>query len=218
MNSNQKTLLYNGFIVFFMAIILACQVPLFPYTRGEIIFEDDFSISNANWDTWEKPNESAVSFFEGGLIMIVSKPNLDIITTNNVSYPNVIIQTTAEKRYGSNDNAYGIVCRYLNDRNYYAFLISSDGYYGIVKVIDGEFRLLSSENMEFDESIHRDEEQNIISAKCHGSSLTLLVNEIEKINVIDGDHRAGLTGLITVSFSEVDEIAILFDNFLVKVP
>ena len=218
MDSNQKPLLFNGYIFFFMAIILACQIHLFPYTRGDIIFEDNFSLSNAEWDTWDKPNESAVSFFEGGLIMIVDKPNLDIITTNNVSYPNVIIQTTAEKRYGSNNNAYGIVCRYLNDRNYYAFLISSDGYYGIVKVIDGEFKLLSSENMEFDESIHRDGEKNIISAKCNGSSLTLSVNEIEKINVIDGDHRAGKTGLITGSFSEVDEIAVLFDNFLVRVP
>lgn len=218
MDKNKKTLLFKGTVIFCLAIILACQISTNPYASGDVIFEDDFSTSNKNWDTWEEPDESAVSFFEGGLIMIVSKPNLDIITTNNVSYPNVLMQTKAGKRMGTSDNAYGVVCRYISDRNYYAFLISSDGYYGIVKVVNGEYKLLSSINMEFDEDIFRDNGQNIISAKCEGNSLSLSINGIEKSRVIDGDHKAGTVGLITGSFSEEDEIAVLYDDFLVKVP
>jgi hypothetical protein len=201
-----------------MATILACQFSVHQYSSGDVIFVDDFSTSNENWDIWEKSDESAVSFFEDGLIMIVSKPNLDIITTNNVSYPDVLIQTAAQKRLGTNDNAYGIVCRYLNDRNYYGFLISSDGYYGIIKVFEGDYKLLSSENLEFDEDIHQGKEENSILAKCEGNTLTLSINGIKKTSVIDGDLTTGKTGLITGSFSEADETAVLFDNFIVMVP
>ena len=218
MDTNQRPLLFIVSIIFCMATILACQFSTHEYSSRDVIFVDDFSTSNENWDIWEKSDESAVSFFEDGLIMIVSKPNLDIITTNNVSYPNVLIQTAARKRLGTNDNAYGIVCRYLNDRNYYGFLISSDGYYGIIKVFEGDYKLLSSENLEFDESIHQGKEENSISAKCEGNTLTLSINGIKKTSVIDEDLTTGKTGLITGSFSEADETAVLFDNFIVMVP
>ena len=217
-NTNQRPLLFIFFVIFSLAIILACQFSILPRSSGDVIYVDDFSTSNENWDTWDKPDESIISFFEDGLIMIVSKPNLDIITTNKISYQDVLIQTTAKKRLGTNDNAYGIVCRYLNDRNYYGFLISSDGYYGIVKVVEGDYKLLSSENMEFYESIHQGREENNISAKCEGDTLTLSINGVEKSSVIDEDLAAGKSGLITGSFSEADETAVLFDNFLVTVP
>jgi len=217
-NTNQRPLLIIIFTTFSLAIILACQFSILPNSSGDVIFVDDFSTPNENWDIWDKPDESAVSFFEDGLIMIVSKPNLDIITTNKISYPDVLIQTTAQKRLGTNDNAFGIVCRYLNDKNYYGFLISSDGYYGIIKVVKGDYKLLSSENMEFDESIHQGRGDNSISAKCESNTLTLSINGVEKTNVIDEDLVAGKSGLITGSFSGADETAVLFDNFLVMVP
>ena len=196
------------------------RLPIFqaPYSSGDVIFADDFSTSNENWNTWVKSDESTISFFEGGLIMMVSKPNLDIITTNKISYPEMLIQSSVRKRLGTNDNAYGIICRYLNDRNYNGFLISSDGYYGIVKVVEGEYKLLSSENMEFDENIRQGREENSILVKCEGNALTLSINGVEKASVIDEDLTTGKSGLITGSFSEADETAVLFDNFLVMVP
>ena len=218
MDTNQRPLLFIVSIVFFLVIIPACHFSKPPYSSGDVIFADDFSTSNENWDIWVKSDESTASFFEGGLIMMVSKPNLDIITTNKISYPEMLIQTTARKRLGTNDNAYGIVCRYLNDRNYYGFLISSDGYYGIVKVVEGEYKLLSSENMEFDESIHQGREENSIVVKCEENALTISINGVEKVSVIDEDLTTGKSGLITGSFSEADETAVLFDNFLVMVP
>jgi len=218
MDIKQLRMRFILIIIICLAILLACQFSLSPYSSGDVIFADDFSEKNEIWDIWEKPDESAVSFFEDGLIMIVSKPNLDIITINNVSYPDVLIQTTAQKRLGTSDNAYGIVCRYLNDKNYYGFLISSDGYYGIVKVVEGEYELLSSENMEFDESIQQGKGENSISAKCERNTLTISINGVEKASVYNNDLTAGKTGLITGSFSEVNETAVLFDNFIVMVP
>lgn len=199
-------------------VFLACRLSVHPYSSGDVLFADDFSESNQNWNTWDDPGESAVSFFEGGLIMIVDTPNIDAITTNHNSYSDVSIQTIVKKRFGTNDNAYGIVCRYLNDKNYYGFLISSDGYYGIVKVINGEYTLLSSKNMEYDESIRKEKEENQLHAVCESTTLTLFINGKEKTQVVDSDLKTGKTGLITGSFLGSGETAVFFDNFVVAVP
>ncbi|MDO9547195.1 MAG: hypothetical protein Q7J07_10675 [Pelolinea sp.] len=210
---NKMILLISGLFV-----LLACRFSPNPRTSGDVLFADDFSISNQNWDTWNTPGISAVSFLDEGLIMIVYKPNLDVITTNHLFYQNVSIKTLVRKRFGSNDNAFGIVCRYLNDKNYYGFLISSDGYYGIVKVINGEYTLLSSENMEYDESINKDKEENWLHAVCEETTLTLFINGEEKTSVVDSDLKTGKTGLITGSFTGSKETAVFFDDFVVAVP
>ena len=200
------------------SVLLACRFSVIQHKSGDVLFADEFSSSNQNWETWNDPGESAVSFLEEGLIMIVYTPNMDAITTNNNSYSDVSVQTLVKKRFGTNDNAYGIVCRYLNDNNYYGFLISSDGYYGIVKVVNGEYNLLSSKNMEYDESIGRDKEENWLHAVCEGTTLTFYINGEEKKQVVDSDLKTGRTGLITGSFTGSGETAVFFDNFVVAVP
>jgi len=68
-----------GLILFF----LACQLTAMNYPSGELIFKDDFSSSENLWDIWNRPNESAVSYLDGSLIMIVNQPNTDIVSANN---------------------------------------------------------------------------------------------------------------------------------------
>lgn len=218
MNSNKSQINRMILLVPCLIVILACRLSVHPYSSGEVLFADDFSELNQNWDTWDEPGESAVSFFESGLIMIVYTPNMDAITTNHNFYSDVSIQTIVKKRFGTNDNAYGIVCRYLNDKNYYGFLMSSDGYYGIVKVVNGDYILLSSKNMEYDEGIRKDKEENLLHAVCEGTTLTLFINGKEKTSVVDYDLKTGKTGLITGSFADSGETAVFFDNFLVTVP
>jgi len=202
----------------FLLILLACQLITVKYASGDLIFMDDFSSSENHWDIWNKPDESAVSYLNGGLMMIVSKPNSDIVSTNNISYPDVIVRTTAEKKFGPNDNVYGVVCRYLDDKNYYGFLISSDGYYGIVKIIDGDYSLISSKSMEYSELINRGKSMNHLEAKCEGSILTLSVNDSKLGEVRDSDLKIGRTGVVTGSLGEKNTIAVIFDDFVVMVP
>jgi hypothetical protein len=199
-------------------LMLACNLSNEPKESGDIIFGDDFSDSNNNWKIWNKPDESAVSFLDDGLIIIVYKPYLDVITTIDGNHEDVSIHTSVKKRFGSNDNVYGVVCRYLNADNYYGFLISSDGYYGIVKVVNGVYSLLSSEFMEYDENINQDETENWLHAVCEDSTLSIIINNKEKKKVVDSDLKKGKVGLIAGSFSDAGETAIFFDNFLVTVP
>ena len=61
----------------------------------------------------------------------------------------------ASKLGGPDDNSFGVICRYRDAENFYAFLVSSDGYYGIIKVKDGKYSLLSGKNMDFNSGIVR---------------------------------------------------------------
>jgi hypothetical protein len=207
-------------IVIFLCVIqlLACRNSYIPEKSGDILFGDDFSVLNKDWMVWNKPEESAVSFLDNGLIIIVYKPDIDVITTNKNIHDNVSIHTLVKKRFGTSDNVFGVVCRYLNNDNYYGFLISSDGYYGIVKVVNGIYTLLSSENMEYDNSINKEKDENLLQAICQDTTLTIIVNGEEKKRVIDTDLKKGKTGLIAGSFSDPGETAVFFDNFLVTVP
>ena len=201
-----------------LTAILGCRFYIQPFRSGDVIFSDDFSKNDSNWKTWNKPGKSAVSYYKGGLMMIINQPNVDIITTNKIIYPDVIIQTHARKQFGTNDNVYGLVCRFLDNNNYYGFLMSSDGYYGVLKVIDGYYHLLSSENMEFSNVIFKDKEINTITAKCEGQTLSLVLNGSELSVVKDDDLKTGKTGLIAGLFESEEELAVLFDDFVIAVP
>jgi hypothetical protein len=214
----KKTITKLAVIISCSGLLLACNLLNSPIKSDDILFEDDFSELNRNWEIWNEPGDSAVSFLDDGLIMIVYKPDLDVITTTNNVHDNVSIHTSMKKRFGTNDNVFGVVCRYLNAENYYGFLISSDGYYGIVKVINGKYTLLSSENMQYDESINKDKAENWLHAVCDDSSLSIIINGEEKISVVDSDLKNGKTGLITGTFSDSGETAVYFDNYLVTVP
>jgi len=55
----------------------------------------------------------------------------------NFPTQDIEISVQTQKISGPNDTNFGILCRYQDKDNYYSFLISSDGYYGILKMQDG---------------------------------------------------------------------------------
>ena len=205
----------------FLFITLMGLVGCVPTTiqsgNGNILLIDDFSTSINNWNVWENKAGSAVSYFQEGLVFIVNVPQYDYVSVPNGSFSDVKIETTVNKLSGSDDNDYGIVCRYQDQKNYYGFIISSDGYFGIIKVKEGNYQLLNSSNLEFSSGIHTGLEFNYLRADCIGSRLSFYANGIKLAEVMDPDLLSGKVGLMAGSFDQPG-IAILFDNFLVSKP
>ena len=213
----RQTRFYILLLMIMLLITIACNLAVRPYQKGDTLILDDFSERRGNWSTWQDRNHTTVSYFRDGLIMVVDDQNRDILTTHVGSYRDVVIEATAQKQAGPDDNTYGLVCRYQDVNNYYAMIISSDGYYGIVKVIHGAYHLISGSNLNYDERIKKGTEVNLIKAECKGSMLLLAVNGEELASIVDGDLKTGRTGLITGTYGEAGA-AILFDNFTVKIP
>jgi hypothetical protein len=184
---------------------------------GSIFFQDDFSNTGSGWDRVD--TDAYVMDYGDGVYRIrVNEPDIDVWATPGLSFEDVILEVDATKAGGPDDNSFGLICRENEERaEYYFFVISSDGYYGIGKVIGGEQILLNSNVMQPSEVIYQGYALNSLRAECVGQRLTLFVNGTKLAEVSDNDLSNGEIGVVAGSFKEAG-IDIYFDNFLVIKP
>lgn len=198
---------------------LACSSgspPVQQPVSGATLFEDDFSNLTSGW---ERIQDSAGStdYIDGKYKIVVNTSDTDVWANPKKNFDNVVVQVTAAKVNGTDDNAYGVICRYVDSNNFYLFVISSDGYYGIGKVKDGRHLLVNREEMLPSEAIRSGDGTNLIQAVCNGSTLSFYVNNQLLDTQTDGEFITGDVGLIAGTFGMAG-VEVVFDNFRVKTP
>lgn len=184
---------------------------------GSILFYDDFSDSGSGWRQWSSP-EAVIHYQDGVLAFLINQANYDYWSLAGKNYTDVTLAVEAELINGPTDNDFGLICRFQDEYNFYAFLISSDGYGGIVKVKDGLYQVLSSPNgLEFGKMITQGYARNQLRADCVGSRLTLFVNQQKFAEVEDTDFSMGDVGLLVGAY-QMPGVEVHFDNFYVIKP
>lgn len=179
-----------------------------------ILFEDDFSDSDSGWD--QRDDETCITDYADGAYRIMVNPSqYDCWANPSRDFTDVIVEVEATKAGGPDDNDFGLVCRYQDSSNFYFFLISSDGFYGIGKVEDGSQSLIDMEQMETTDAVRQGDATNSIQAECKGDQLTLTVNGDEVASVSDSTFSSGDVGLIAGTFDD-GGTDILFDDFVVR--
>ncbi|HPH95193.1 MAG TPA: hypothetical protein PKW33_03440 [Anaerolineaceae bacterium] len=184
--------------------------------KGAVLFQDDFSNPSSGWAT-VKDTDQIMAYEAGGFRIWVNKPNFLYWSVPGLKFSDVRVEVDAKKMAGPEDNDYGIICRYVDQENYYGFLISSDGYYGIIKTKNGEQNVFGGEGMRFSDLIKTGDAVNRVRADCIGSTLALYINGQQVDMTQDEDFTVGDVGLLTGSFDTAG-VDILFDNFVVKKP
>jgi hypothetical protein len=211
-----RSILISILIIFFIS---SCSFydgikNLLPTNSTDIpYFMDDFSDHANGWNLTDQDN-GVVQYDGEALRMIIKKPANELWSVPGLSIKNPSINVVAEMIGGPDNNLYGIICRYVDASNYYAFLISSDGYYAITKTIKGVRTVLSSDSFEPSTFILKGQKNNHIRADCNGPILTMYVNWEKLTGVSDLDLSYGDVGLITGSLAEPGT-DIKFDNFIV---
>jgi hypothetical protein len=209
-------------LILLVAVCVSCDFSEVPIIQpqaaesGSVLYSDDFSNPNSGWDTWTQ-NGSAVVYQDGTLRIFVNEPQYSFWSRPGKRYDDARIQVDAVRMGGPVDNDMGVICRYKNEDNFYAFLISSDQYGGIMKVKDGEYHLLTGEMLAYIEAIKSGDESNNIAADCVGSTLTLTVNGEQVASVTDSDFTTGEVGVIAGTY-DLPGVDIAFDNFVVMKP
>jgi hypothetical protein len=199
--------------------ILACSTGFQNSPRpasGEVLFEDDFSDPTSGWDRIQD-SDGKTDYIDGKYRILVNTPDTDVWANPGEKFSDVSIRVTAAKVGGTDNNDFGIICRYVDSDNFYFFVISSDGYYGIGKVKDGQFLMVNQQDMLPSEEIRKSGEANVIRADCVGSTLSLSVNEKVIDTQEDSDFKAGDVGLLAGTFAEAG-VEVEFDDFEVKMP
>ena len=181
-----------------------------------ILFKDDFSGEKGGWVTSED-SRSFSGYALGGFQFRSDIPNFQFWSVPGLNFTDAHIYARARKISGPNDNLFGLICRYQDPLNFYALIIGSDGYYGILKVFQGSQTLIDQKHLDFSESINRGNADNEIHALCEGENLVLIVNDTRLLHVQDSSLSYGDVGLIVGNFSETG-VNVLFDNFIVLRP
>jgi hypothetical protein len=206
------------FLFLTLIALTACGTPLVSDLSqpGSILFQDDFSDNSSNW-TQGSASQGSMVIADGAYQVTVSIPNYQLPTLSGHAYRDVHITSQAARLSGPLENLYGLICRARDDRNFYFFVITSDGYYAIGKISDGQTSLLGQEMMAYNAAILQGEAVNTMEFDCLGQVLSGSVNGSLVASTQDADFGSGDAGLIAGTFDEPD-VQVSFNNFSVIKP
>jgi len=219
MKNNSKLLLVA---IVLLSALLACSTaeisdePQTITVEERVVFQDDFSDPSSGWDRVNN-EEGITDYVNGGYRFLVNVPQVDYWANPGFNYRNVVIEVDATKVGGPDDNDFGIICRYQPTANFYFFLVSSDGFYAIGKMEEGETIYIEPDQMYPSDVVFQGEVINHLRAECIGSRLALIVNGELVVETEDSTFQEGDVGLIAGTFDEPGT-DIRFDNFVIKEP
>ncbi len=219
-----KFLTPSLFIIFLLTLS-ACQSapaavsPTHQPVNWRSAFLDDFSTTNSGWTRHSDANY--VNDYDNGgyRIHIVNHLQSALWGILDRQFGNdVAVDTDIRFDGGSAKNDMGVICRFIDSQNYYFLAITSNGSFGISKVVKGVETLIGMDEMpHIDNVILPGQAINHIHAECLGSSLVLVANNTELERVDDSDLPSGGVGLFVGTYSD-PEINVWFDNFTVSTP
>ncbi|MCX6054043.1 MAG: hypothetical protein NTZ74_03845 [Chloroflexi bacterium] len=184
---------------------------------GTLFFQDDFSVTPNGWGTMGRSG-GEIGFEYDGLTIQVNTSNFMFWTVNGENYRDARIEVDAVLLEGPADDNFGILCRFKDNKNFYGFVISHDGYYGIFKMLDGKFSLASPDSMlEYSDVIRQGGIVNHLAVVCNRETLSLSVNDTLLSQVQDPSFKDGQIGLVASAY-EFSGVKVLFDNLEVYQP
>lgn len=187
-----------------------------PEEPGSLLFQDNFTDPSSGWDR-VRTEEGMTDYDVDKYRIVVNARNADYWANPGLDFGDAVITVETLKLSGPDDNNYGVLCRYQDRDNFYFFVISSDGYYGIGKVENGKQQLLEPEQMYPSDAILQGNQYNNLRVVCSGSQLVLTVNGELVAETEDHAFQRGDIGLMVGSFDQPG-VDVLFDHFTVTVP
>jgi len=211
-------------LLILLILFTACQVmgrnviggTAQPMDSKSVLLEDDFSNPSSGWD--RQNNDDIITDYDGGKYHIqLTRPDYNVFANPYRTFTDVRVEVEAVLVSGNTDNNFGVICRFANANNFYAGLISSDGFYGIFKVKGGEYELLGMASMGVSPVIKTGSETNLIRMDCIGNRLELYVNSVQLDSCQDSEFTGGDVGLLAGAYHSAGT-HIAFDNFKVYKP
>lgn len=211
---------FHIFAFIFLFLLSACSA--LPTTQqpqslpsGSILFQDDFAQPITGWDRMLVA-EGVMDYDSGGYRILVNALQTNFWTTPSQNFSDVRIEVDTGKLAGPDENRIGLLCRF-NGKDYYFFLITSDGFYGIGLFKDGLATLLGQSEMLSSSNINKGLAINHLRADCAGNTFTFYVNGFQIAQAQDSTLTSGDVGMIAGTFSTAG-VDIVFDNFVVLQP
>lgn len=201
-------------------LLFGCNLPVAAATTsvpasGTVLYKDDFSSPTSGWDH-TKYEEGIMDYDQGAYRMLVNAPDLNFWATPHKDFTDTRIEVDSGKMAGPDENRIGLICR-SDGKNYYFFIITSDGYYGIGLFNNGQAKLLGQQQLQTSDAIRKGVAVNHLRADCKGEGLEMYVNGLEVAKASDPTLKHGDAGLLAGTFKQTGA-DVVFDNFMVFAP
>lgn len=180
-----------------------------------ILYVDDFSNPESGWDLFSN-NDGFTGYESGSYKIGVYKEEIILWGNPKQNFNNVSVEVITTKVSGEDDAQYGIICRHQDPDNFYALVVTADGYAAIRKRIGGE-TIGYIADWTNSPAILQGNTTNLLKAECVGDRLTLYANGVKLLEAFDSDLPNGDVGLIVGTFTAA-QVEVLFDNFIVSAP
>jgi hypothetical protein len=184
-------------------------------STGNVLFQDDFSDPTSGWDNYSD-SDGGTDYANGAYLISVYTDTYFYWANPYRTFQDVNIEVDTDMLSEEEDNQYGIICRHADIDNFYALVISGDGFAAIRKRSQGgELEYIA--DWEENAAINTGMAANHLRAECVGDHLSLYVNGVLVIETFDSDILTGDVGLLAGTFSAT-QAEVLFDNFVVTSP
>jgi len=173
-------------------------------------YSEHFRRDNGLWELDLDSEKSTIRLESGSYRVGALEPNLFVWGIGEVTAQDLYVEVDATRVEGPLDNEYGIVFRHVDTENYYVYLVSSDGYYALRKLEEGEWVDIlpwaKTDQLDIDEDA-----TNRIGVFAQGNQIALIINEQVVDAVQDDTFSGGQIALAAGSFEEAG-VEIAFDN------
>lgn len=213
-----------------------------PSGPGDVMYVAAFDGFLDEWELYDD-GQLAARAADGALRLSADAPNRTPFSVARPILGDFDLRVTATAVGGPLNNAFGVIFRMLDARNYYQFLVSSDGYYQVLRAVDSDTRELSTW-IPSDAVRQGLNEPNVLRVVAVGSTFTFYVNgePVElcvpddptarstynaisgecmegemRATLVDESLPAGHAGAVVQSFDEPG-VVVEFDNLLVVGP
>jgi hypothetical protein len=109
---------------------------------GDLLYAASFDAEQDDWQTYSGRLDASID--AGVLRLENGQINSSALSVARQYYSDFDLRARAQALSGPLDNGYGVVFHHQNSLNFYAFLVSSDGYYAVLRVVDGDQLWLSN--------------------------------------------------------------------------
>lgn len=197
------------FLMMWLWALAACGPALTP-----LPYLEAFSDPNGGWKT---ANDKAIKIGvqDGALHFTID--DLDTIawsTPKDKRFGDFVLDVDATQVDGPNDNTYGVIFRYQDDRNFYRLDISGDGNYAVFKRKDGAWNKV--QDYQVTTAVKQGNATNHLQVIAKGNQFTFNINGQTVKTFSDSDFPNGNIGVTAGTFFDSAGVQIAFDNLKVS--
>lgn len=182
------------------------------WRQGTPALSDNFSRNTNQW-TVDTGGDALRTISRGRLTIQIPEAELFRWSTLDTGdgYADFYAEVHARHIAGPVDAMMGLIFRYVDVDNFYAFVVSADGWYALLKYVDGEVSRpvdwAESEALETGEGA-----VNSLGLLANGREIALYANDEELDRVQDRSFADGAIALLAGTNNEGD-LEVGFDNF-----